>query len=217
MSPMATFHDMINGTGRQTISLGQIGTANRSRQCSNRSHICRSQFGLRIPFASIMRRPCLVETAPCGMPHVLATSNPLQVSLSVVGLNSIDVIDLIVGRAWSQECLSNQAVNRLRFADVVAIKRDLEITRRPPACSQDKAGKRAVIRLYPANSPEVADFVPTFVADDGTPFFEFKGQGGCGKLRLHREFTPFGATPGAVQRSAPALLCLDYSTTEGWA
>lgn len=141
-----------------------------------------------------------------SMVDVLLASSPFKVGGTIARDTSIFVIHLVRGRRLGTDERLRHKLMQLA-PEMAGVDRQCDIQVAPTFTfrrgGEDLPYSRARPSAHTPNAPEITDLVPTFIANDGTPFFK-----GIGRLILHRASSWLGDMRAGVTSSAPALLYL---------
>ena len=102
---------------------------------------------------------------------VLGSGNPLQVFSTIVGLDSVQVIDFLARQWGTVKSSGDKTVKRTGCRFAVAGQHDVQITRAIQSGCQNPSNLRPRARHNSPNPSQVGYVVPALVSDDRTPFF----------------------------------------------
>ena len=120
---------------------------------------------------SVHNRVSMIGHQPCleGVANVLGVSDPLQVAGMVIGLNAVDVVDVMPAGARPNECLCNKAMNANFTSYSSSLKCNFEIA--SPGNPWAQIASSIHESLVPANGSATGNFIEAFEADDRNPPF----------------------------------------------
>ncbi len=131
-----------------------------------------------------------------GMFVVPSLGCPFQIFDTVIGLDTIDVVDIRApSLRMAEEGHGNEPVDTVRGNAPV----HAQANTRTAVCQgegfENATGMRSCPGCNSTNSPEVADLVPSLESDNWAPLFDGRRMG---TLLLHRRISPFGVAPVSV-------------------